>query len=335
MVRKQSMGHLLKEGINEEQANVLSSSQTLFFITSGLLFKLSLAFIDFSPNTLTDIFEPIRHDSPEHGGACNAEQNNIKYLYKGEKKRGGVKGEGKTAVCVLQFHWFPSLLSASPCIGCVWTERDERPAAANSRDSNDMVASQNYHFSHLSKLPVVQEFLKTAMTMQCFKCFNSRTTSQKISELTVVMKQHTPNTRGRRPVFSLSFPPSPGSSGRSRGDGGGALQGPALKARQRCWVRAVEQEHHSHFYTDDGRRPRCATGQLQNTTTQVITSNVVVHSRVDSRGPEFYGKSPSQRPWMAKKRERTNIEILKDALKKALLNDMMLDLVLQELCIHF
>lgn len=102
------------------------SSQTLFFITSDLLFKLSLAFIDFSPNALPNIFEPIRHDSIEHGGACNAEQNNIKYLYKGKKKRGGVKGEGKTAVCMLQFHWFPSLLSVSPCIGCVWTERDRQ-----------------------------------------------------------------------------------------------------------------------------------------------------------------------------------------------------------------
>lgn len=68
-----------------------------------------------------------------------------KYLYKGKKKkkRGGVKGEGKTAVCMLQFHWFSSPLSASTYIGCFWTERDERPAAANSRDSNDMVASQN------------------------------------------------------------------------------------------------------------------------------------------------------------------------------------------------
>ncbi|XP_077031973.1 uncharacterized protein LOC143693607 isoform X3 [Agelaius phoeniceus] len=33
------------------------------------------------------------------------------------------------------------------------------------------------------RLPVVQEFLKTVMAMQCYKRFNSRTTSQKISEV--------------------------------------------------------------------------------------------------------------------------------------------------------
>lgn len=72
-----------------------------------------------------------------------------KYLYKGKKKkkRGGVKREGKTAVCMLQFHWFPSLLSASTYIGCIWTERDKRLAAANSRDYNVMVASQNHKSS--------------------------------------------------------------------------------------------------------------------------------------------------------------------------------------------
>lgn len=66
-----------------------------------------------------------------------------KYLYKEKKKEGGVKGEGETAGCVLQFHWLPSLLSASTYIGCVWTESSERPAAVNSRDSNETVASQN------------------------------------------------------------------------------------------------------------------------------------------------------------------------------------------------
>jgi len=54
-----------------------------------------------------------------------------------------VKGEGETAGCALQFHWSPSLLSASTYIGCVWTEREGRPAAVNSTDSNEVVASQN------------------------------------------------------------------------------------------------------------------------------------------------------------------------------------------------
>ncbi|XP_037983990.1 uncharacterized protein LOC119697358 isoform X2 [Motacilla alba alba] len=55
----------------------------------------------------------------------------------GEKeKKGGIRGsstDGRRG----------SERRAGPYIGCVWTERDERPAAANSRDSKDMVASQN------------------------------------------------------------------------------------------------------------------------------------------------------------------------------------------------
>ncbi|XP_077032004.1 uncharacterized protein LOC143693607 isoform X5 [Agelaius phoeniceus] len=38
-----------------------------------------------------------------------------------------------------------------------------------------------------SGLPVVQEFLKTVMAMQCYKRFNSRTTSQKISEVCITI----------------------------------------------------------------------------------------------------------------------------------------------------
>ncbi|XP_077031969.1 uncharacterized protein LOC143693607 isoform X2 [Agelaius phoeniceus] len=37
------------------------------------------------------------------------------------------------------------------------------------------------------RLPVVQEFLKTVMAMQCYKRFNSRTTSQKISEVCITI----------------------------------------------------------------------------------------------------------------------------------------------------
>lgn len=68
-----------------------------------------------------------------------------KYMYKEKKKKkdGGVKGEGETAGCMLQFHWLSSPLSASTYIGCIWTERSGRPAAVSSRDRHETVASEN------------------------------------------------------------------------------------------------------------------------------------------------------------------------------------------------
>lgn len=67
-----------------------------------------------------------------------------KYMYKEKKKKdGGVKGEGETAGCMLQFHWLSSPLSASTYIGCIWTERSGKPAAVSSRDRHETVASEN------------------------------------------------------------------------------------------------------------------------------------------------------------------------------------------------
>ncbi|KAM4792369.1 uncharacterized protein ACIQIH_008413 isoform 1-T2 [Cyanocitta cristata] len=62
-----------------------------------------------------------------------------------EEKKGGIRGsstDGRRG----------SERRAGTYIGCVWTEGNKRPAAANSRDSNDMVASQNY-FVDLELIP--------------------------------------------------------------------------------------------------------------------------------------------------------------------------------------
>ncbi|XP_071285268.1 uncharacterized protein [Agelaius tricolor] len=64
------------------------------------------------------------------------------------------------------------------------------------------------------RLPVVQEFLKTVMAMQCYKRFNSRTTSQKISEqktqtseecTRVMTLQQTPNAIQKRSTESITL----------------------------------------------------------------------------------------------------------------------------------
>ncbi|CAM9221315.1 unnamed protein product, partial [Bubo scandiacus] len=132
--------------------------------------------------------------------------------------------------------------------------------------------------------PVFHEFSKTVMTMRCYECFNSRTTPQKVSELSklfhlpVLTKQHSPNTKGRKSVFKCCYFTSP--MGNRDAPGGGSRHSPWSWRERTCrandWLRILGKDHCSDFSMPSFYSTFCTTGQSWYFTTQVV--NHIYHS---------------------------------------------------------